>query len=237
MRKVNNHRLGTRGGMLIFAAVVGMSLLPAVVEASAINYVFRHDSQYSAAVSQQGAYSDPGNNTWNFISETSGAATSSNKYSDGTISPVTLMVTYEGYTGAGGYTAGTDLYLQSWAAYVNGNRSGTITLASVPQGTYDLYLYGSNYDRDRGTAFTFGGASDFTANSNTANTFTLGVNYVILHNVTPVSGTISGTYTAALNHGAEGDFNAVQLVSVPEPASLSLLGLLALPFLHRRRQA
>src|SRR5262249_36828637 len=92
-----------------------------------------------------------------------------------------------------------------------------------PNATYDVYLYGSNYDGDRGAVFALNSGtadSGITGTVNAGqpanNAFTLGTNYVLFHNVTPNgSGQIIGTWTpnAASTLQGEGNFNAIQLVA------------------------
>ncbi len=196
-----------------------------------------------------------------FSPTNSGAANVGNANSDGTISPVTLSLSYAFDNGSqGNVTQGTPSQVLSEAALVQGSTLGTFTLGNVAAGTYDLFLYGANYDGTRGAAFTVasGTALDgFTSTMNTnatagngpLTTFVLGVDYVEFIGVTPDSnGNITGTWGAVSNTisglSGEGDFNGLQLVSVPaavtavpEPASLisSFVGMGCLTLLGLRR--
>jgi hypothetical protein len=187
-----------------------------------------------------------------------GAGNVGNATSAGTHSPVTLSLTYGGDNGSqNGVTQGTPSAILSVAALTpNATTPGTFTLSNVPAGTYDLVLYGANYDGTRGAAFTVssgtpvGGFTSTTNPNATPNgpltSFVLGGDYVEFTGVTPdVNGNITGTWGAVSNPisglSGEGDFNGLQLqlTSVPEPTSLAfcLLGGLGLARLGFRRRA
>jgi len=181
----------------------------------------------------------------------SGAPNTGNTTSAGTISPITISLNYGLDDGAnGGTTQGQPSWILSHAAVVNAsfpgvgtaaNPLGSFTLRNVPTGTYDLFLYGANFDGTRGASFTVssgtalnGMTSTFNPNAaptgNALNAFVLGQTYVEFLGVTPnMNGVISGTWGAVTNPNSklsgEGDFNGLQLVIVPEPSSLALIGL------------
>ena len=128
-----------------------------------------------------------------------------NANSAGTHSPVTLSLTYGGDNGSQtGVTQGTPSQILSVAALTpNATTPGTFTLSNVPAGTYNLFLYGANYDGTRGAAFTVSsglalGGFTSTINPNAApagplNSFILGGDYVEFTGVTPDgSGNITG---------------------------------------------
>lgn len=190
-----------------------------------------------------------------FSPRNAGAPNVGNAYSDGTISPISLTMNYAGGdNGAmGGVTQGQPSFVLSHAALVSGSAVGTFTLNHVPAGTYNLFLYGANFDGDRGAAFTVSSGTALngitkTNNPNATpngalNTFALGVDYVEFTGVTPdANGTISGTWAAVTNsisgQSGEGDFNGLQLQSaaVPEPASLGAAAVLAAWTLGKRRR-
>jgi hypothetical protein len=177
-----------------------------------------------------------------------------NSNSDGTISPITLKMSYDFDNGAtGGAVQGTASFLFSHAALVTNGDVGTFELDNVPAGTYDLYLYGANYDGTRGAAFTVSSGTPLGGFTTTTNpnanggsgpltSYILGTDYVEFLNVTPASGVISGTWTGAFNpislNNGEGDFNGLQLASaVPEPASIGMVAIASLAALRRRRRA
>jgi hypothetical protein len=176
-----------------------------------------------------------------------------NVTSAGLATPVTLSISYDHDNGAGtigaSLTQGTPGFLLGEAAIAPPNTTGTFALHNVPTSTYDLYLYGANYDDDRGARFTVG-AQTVTINNNPAvdgshpgTNFDLGANYTIIHGVTPDgTGTISGSWDGQFTNpftgqSGEGDFNGLQLVLVPEPCSIVLIGLgVAGLVLARRRK-
>jgi hypothetical protein len=234
------------------------------------NYAATSTGGFSDIVySGQGAYADPGNNKWNGFGPTFSADTGPNKTSDNLPTPITFAlgpdqsanggIWQDQYSdGAGGNNKqGTPFFLLGYATLVNagnpGNGTtaspmGTFTLSHVPTGTYDIYLYGANYDSDRGAQFAMSSgtpdsALSATLNNHNNNTFVEGQNYVLFHNVTPNgSGIITGSFIPLFNpntgQDGEADFNGLQIVSVstPEPASLAVISLGSVFLLRRRRQ-
>jgi hypothetical protein len=189
-----------------------------------------------------------------------GTTPAGNATSAGLLSPVTLSMNYGFNNGAnGGTVQGHPSWILGQAAVVNtgspgagtsANPMGVATLQNVASGSYDLFLYGANYDNSRGASFTvssgtFLGGLSSTINDNTsgpANTFILGDNYVEAVGVTPdVNGNITIDWGAVSNPfsglSGEGDFNGLQLVATPEPGTMAILGLgMAGVFLLRRRR-
>jgi len=175
----------------------------------------------------QGAAPDPGNNTWNGFAGNAAASRPAHA-SDGSLTLVTATVNY-GFTNGGAFPAdqGMPQFLLGNSLVANGaNPTGTFTLANVAPGAYDLYLYGSNYDHNRGTMFTVSSGAAHTGINATLNStltsYVEGVNYVLFQGVTPdASGTISGTWQPNPADGVgnpnlpgEGNFNGLQLVPV-----------------------
>lgn len=175
-----------------------------------------------------------------------GASNVGNATSAGQLSSVTLTLSLSGENGLGNVSStpanGTPGFLLGEAALALSGTLGTFTLGHVAQGTYDLYLYGANYDYTRGAAFniTEGGGTavgGFTSTLNGAyggtkgGPFILGDNYVEFANITVgADGTISGTWgdpgvNPISGLSGEGDFNGLQLVTVPEPSTFALIGL------------
>jgi len=188
-------------------------------------------------------------------------AQSGNATSAGLWSPVTLGMTYGFNNGAnGGTVQGNPSWLFGQAAVVNGGNPGIGTAANplgqavlhnVPQGQYLLFLYGANYNDDRGAAFNVSSGvpvGGFTSTINNpglgspAPAYVLGTTYVEYAGVSPdAAGDITITWGAVNNpisgNQGEGDFNGLQLVFVPEPSSIAMIGLgLAGTMMLRRRK-
>ena len=204
----------------------------------------------SIVYSGQGAYSDPGHDIWNgfgggfppypdsgFSSYNNGYTTAAGHYSDDTLSSITLTVNY-GFDNGGLYNThntyqGTPAFILGEQAGVDitrlgigtSNPEGQFTLHNVVAGTYDLYLYGANFDANRGAVFSLdpanGGTADNgidgTINNGDNSTFVEGANYVIFNGVTPdINGDITGFWTPNPNSTltGEGNFNGLQLVTI-----------------------
>jgi len=179
-----------------------------------------------------------------------------NATSSGVLSPITLSANFGFDNGATpNATPGQPSWLFSSAAVSNGGTpTETFTLHNVPAGTYLLYCYGVNYDNNRGAAFAVSSGTAHNGISATLNenngihpgqTFIEGANYVFFQGVTP-NGNGDITITAIPNpldgvgNGnlpGETDVNGFQLVTVPEPSAVALVGLgLAGVFVFRRRK-
>ncbi len=184
--------------------------------------------------SGQGAYSDAGQNFWNPIIQRGSTLSGTN--SDGvTLSAITLADTSPQSYSPGQGAQGTPAGLEAPFLLENSGSVVTDVLNNIPDGTYNLYLYGKNDDvgdADRGTTFTAYTASTTartlsTVNSVTA-TFTEGNDYIVFSNlVVGISGQITFTYTAdasatgTFNPQSEGDFNGLQLVCLSNNVSLA----------------
>lgn len=178
--------------------------------------------------------------------------------STGTPTGMSYSINYDSNNGGltfGGSYQGTPGFLFGEAALVSGTDVGTLTLHNVPGQSYDLYLYGANFDGSRGAQFTVnsgtpvGGLTattnpNFGGGNGPLTSFVLGGDYVEFTGVTADgSGNITITWAQNLldnQGGGEGDFNGMSLVtvSVPEPCTLALAGLgLSGLLLARRRKS
>ncbi len=198
----------------------------------------------------QGAYSDPGHNAnWNPDRRFGGDSQVSRSilWSNQTLVTATLLYGFNntGIGQGGAPVNGDPSWLLTTEDGVNtGNPGigtasvpeGQLTINDLPQGAYTLYLYGDNYDADRGSIFSLapanGGGADqgmnatanaqpgFNASDSTV--FAEGDNYVIFTNVVAdATGAITVYYVPndanpSIMHG-EAPFNGVQLVLSVRP--------------------
>lgn len=179
-----------------------------------------------------------------FVFGTSTSNTTANATSSGQVSPITLTLSnYVGDSGQGNVGGdivpnGAPSFLLGEAAVNNGSKPAEVfTLNNVPAGTYGLYLYGANYDNNRGTAFSLNSGTAHNGISATLNnqvdspaqTFVEGQNFVIFQNVTP-NGSNQIVITATPN-GQDGsgntdltgetDVNGFQLIYNPPPTAVA----------------
>jgi hypothetical protein len=145
----------------------------------------------------------------------------------------------------------------------SGGTPTVIEFSNVPTGSYDLVLYTAfqgNGSYAGAASFTINGGAPvyaveqdgaafypsdtFVSNpqSNPANLSTSSVsNYLLFQNVTPVSGNITISYGKYASGTVASDSNgnavdAVQLSSVPEPATLALFGAAGVGLMLLRRK-
>jgi hypothetical protein len=174
----------------------------------------------------------------------SGPAINGDATSGGQWTPITLKV--GGYNGDNGNPAGGGITIPNGApsfllmnvAYKNGSSPDAVfTLQNVPPGTYGLYLYGANFDNNRGTLFSVNSGNAHNGIAATLNsgvgtpaaTYVEGQNFVIFENVTPdVNSNITITASPNPQDGVgnsnlagEADVNGFQLIFSPPPTAVS----------------
>lgn len=211
---------------LISGLAVACAMLCDTTQAqSALN--FDVPGSYGTPYSGQGAYSDPGNNYWNTIPG-SGGTTSGNLLSDGLTSTlITLSLSsYQTYNNGG--DGGVDPTIGGLMApfiLENNGTPVTGTFNNVPNGTYDLYLYGGNYpDQDRGTSFTVNGVTQST----------LGINYNQLNHTSALNSFVQGgsfnNATAGTLPGNAAAANYVEFTDVTVSGGSIIFSFAANPF-------
>jgi hypothetical protein len=123
--------------------------------------------------------------------------------------------------------------------------TGNVTLSINgldPSKKYDLYLYSQDAGYHNTTnTFTIGSESrtaDNTLDSANPASFELGVNYVKFSDVAAVEGTISVSFSGyvGIDPTRATSINGFQIVSVPEPSALALLGVGAISLLAYARR-
>jgi hypothetical protein len=109
----------------------------------------------------------------------------------------------------------------------SGKTTGTLTLSGFTGGTYDLYIYDAFQWVSSYTTYTINGTSQKISNNPvTVSSFVVGTNYVVFEDVTPVNGQVVITLDATTVSGNIcGSICALQLVAVPEPATMVLLAI------------
>ena len=218
-----------------------------------VNFAVAPGSTANQVYSGQGAYSDPGHNVWNPVPGISGTSTglAFDSASNQVLISASLIFGFNNGS-TGNATNGTPSWLVAYEDAVNSGSpgigtssapEGQLTINDLPQGSYKVYLYGANYDGNRGSIFTLaaanGGVADNGINStvngsinglnaiaNGTCTLAEGDNYVLFTNVvTDPFGNVTATYIADTNSlsgfTGEAPFNAVQVVGT-SPATLTI---------------
>jgi hypothetical protein len=176
----------------------------------------------------QGAYSDPGNNYWNYMPGGDGAYTSPMlDTSTGAATSVTFSANPQwGCSNS----SNSPLLLEYGMCYWTGHgySDSTFTFSGLtPGGTYTLYLYGVA-STNIGSVFSFNNfTTTYTTSGASGTGFQLGVNYVVATQTANGSGQINGEWECNSTPGNNpAPFNGFQLISsasVPEPGTLALL--------------
>ena len=137
--------------------------------------------------------------------------------------------------------AGPEKLMWGYHFVMGPDATGAINIGGLaPDTSYELYLYSSaglpqsmNY---QGSKFTFDGGTTWDeVVSGDALTYVEGENYLVVNATSDAAGNIAGTWAPI--PGANGynaaAFNGIQII--PEPMTLSLLGIGGLALLRRKR--
>jgi hypothetical protein len=173
-------------------------------------------ASFLLAYSGQGAYADPGNNSWNSFRDITGG--SSLLASNGT--PTSLSFSGTGVIGGpdAGFGGLDDGLLLADYWYVIGSNVGTFTVGGLTAGNaYSVYVYsqaGSSGATDRAATITLGSASqNLTGLAGAGGSLVAGQNYVVF-NISSLSGTsLNGTF-ATLTGSGEAELNGLQIVDL-----------------------
>ena len=126
--------------------------------------------------------------------------------------------------------------------YLDGGSGGpaTVSLANVPYAFYDVYIYTqrdgvatSDYNVDGVTkTVQVAGSGFYNANGFVLDTATTTGDYLVFHGLSNAAPVLISSQV-----NFRSPIDAIQIVSVPEPASIGLLGITGLGVLARRRRA
>jgi hypothetical protein len=160
---------------------------------------------------------------WNSIANTGSAAgtfTSTSDFLDDGATHSGVVATHVsggGYSSEASAAVAPNILLDAYSQIYATNATGNLVFTHVPDGRYNLALYGIDGNfADRGTVFTVHGVSQTTSNAQ-AVVFVAGDNVVLYTNVLVTNGTLSVDINVNTNISEwagtnwEGSFNGAQL--------------------------
>jgi len=227
--------------MLVMLSVAVL-LVAATAQAAVVNVDFVATSGATAEYVGLAAAPDAATNTlWNEMSTTGTDLTAS----DGTATTIDVALSGTGlnFAGPSSFHAGNTDLTGDRAVTATSGGVCTFTISGLANSTsYDIYLYATHYDTAGhfGTDFTIG---ETTLNANDAGRpptatdgtgWTLGDDYVKFSVTSSAAGVITGTWTTDAGGYTAGMMSGMQIV--PEPATMSLLGIGGLLALVRRKR-
>jgi hypothetical protein len=160
--------------------------------------------------------------------------------------------------GGGGVNLAAEALMADYA-FTNGSNNRFTLFSNVADGgsglqltagsTWDVYVYLQGDSAGQGATLTLNYADGNSSSASTTGdgpwngTFVEGGNYVKFSGVTPRAYTVDGTnngyefdFVWGLNGGSAAGINGIQLVQVPEPSTIALLGGVGILSLFRRRR-
>jgi hypothetical protein len=158
---------------------------------------------------------------------------------DSSGSPTSIDVAIEAGNAVAANAHSGNALLNDWF-FNNTGVAKAITISDLsPNTDYTLYMYGNEtnqFGQSEGCRFTFGAVTQTALGAQAVlippNPWVLGKDHVIFNVTSDAVGQIVGTWAG---DGAYNRFNGMQIVEVPEPVTMSLLGLGALGMLRRKR--
>ncbi len=173
----------------------------------------------------EGPFSTYSGTTWNnfaFDGFTLGSfATSDILDSEGNTSTVDFSLTSGGFSGGFAFGASVSDPVRNYIFSANGGDFNITGLAASTD--YQVYVIGQGDVSGQGLDFTLEGENGTSVGTNNSTAgYSLGVNYTVVEVTSNGSGELSGTWAPV---GANAVINGFQIVTIPEPSTILLVGL------------